>query len=295
VRRFALAGTLVFACPFLQGCVATLDSQSEIVREQKQFTVTGPSSVHVATFDGTIEIQSWDKPEVMVEIEKRGPTRESVNELQIKSSQDGDTITVEVPKPNRPFHVVGLRQSPSARLTVWLPRRSDVTARSGDGSLSIQHVNGRIDMHTGDGTIRATGIEGDVSLTTGDGSVAAEDVRGRLVVDTGDGAVNVSGSVSSVHLHSGDGSIVYRALAGTDVTDDWEITTGDGAVLIYLPEGLGAELDAHTGDGGIRNDLRITTGQAGEISRRTVRGRLGEGGRRIRIRTGDGSITLRTL
>jgi putative adhesin len=295
MRRFALASTLVFACPFLQGCVATLDSQSEIVREQKQFTVKGAPSVHVATFDGTIEIQSWDKPEVMVEIEKRGPTRESINELQIKSSQDGDAVTVEVPKPTGAFHVVGFHQSLSARLTVWLPRRSDVTARSGDGSLSIQHVNGRIDLHTGDGTIRATGIEGDLSLTTGDGSVAAEDARGRLVVDTGDGAVNVTGSASSVRLHSGDGSIVYRALDGTEMSDDWEITTGDGAVLIYLPPGLGAELDAHTGDGGIRNDLNVTTGSAGEISRRTVRGRLGEGGRRIRIRTGDGSITLRRL
>jgi DUF4097 and DUF4098 domain-containing protein YvlB len=193
------------------------------------------------------------------------------------------------------MHVVGLRQSPSARLTVWLPRRSDVTARSGDGSLSVQHVSGRIDLHTGDGTIRATGVEGDVSLTTGDGSVAADDVRGRLIVDTGDGAVNVSGNVSSVRLHSGDGSIVYRALDGTEMSDDWEITTGDGAVLLYLPESLGAELDAHTGDGGIRNDLKVSTVGAGEISRRTVRGRLGDGGRRIRVRTGDGSITLRPL
>jgi hypothetical protein len=295
MRRLAVAGTLVFTSCLVQGCVATLDSQSEIVREERRFTVKGTPTVHVSTYDGAIDIQSWDKPDVMVEIEKRGPTRESVNELQIKSSQDGDTITLEVPRPNVAFHLVGVHQSPTARLIVWLPSRSDVTARSGDGSIIIQHVNGRIDLHSGDGSIKATGTTGDLSLTTGDGSVVAEDVQGRLVVDTGDGAVNVSGIVSRLRLHTGDGSIVYRALAGTEMSDDWEITTGDGAVLIYLPSGFGAELDAHTGDGSIQNDLSIAAGQGGEISRRTVRGRLGEGGRRLRVRTGDGSIRLRTL
>ena len=294
MRRFAPAGILVCSCSLVQGCV-TLDSQSEIVRDQKRFTVKGTPTVHVATFDGWIRIQSWDNPDVLVEIEKRGPTRESVNALEIKSSQDGDTIEVEVLKPQIAFHVMGVRVSPKASLIVWLPRRSDIKARSGDGAIDVQHVNGRIDLHTGDGNIRATDVAGDLSLNTGDGAVTADEVQGRIQVDTGDGSVNVAGSVSSVRLHTGDGSIVYRALTGTEMTDDWEITTGDGGVLIYLPTDFGAELDAHTGDGTIRNDLSLTPGQAGEVNPRTVRGRLGEGGRRLRIRTGDGGIRLRTL
>ena len=80
--------------------------------------------------------------------------------------------------------------------------------------------------------------------------------------------------------------------------DDWEISTGDGSVSLYLPAGFNADLDAHTGDGGIRNDLghRATraVGRPGdERDRRTLRGRLGEGGRRLRVQTGDGSITLK--
>src|SRR5262245_14152810 len=294
MSRLALASTVVFTCTLCQGCIATLDSQSEIVREERRFTVKGPPSVRVATFDGNIQIQSWDKPDVLVEIEKRGPTRESVNELEIKSSQDGDTVVVEVLKPRTSFHV-GMRSSPSARLIVWLPRRSDVNARSGDGAIDVQHVTGHIDVHTGDGNIRATGASGELSFNTGDGAVTADEVEGRLIVDTGDGSVNVSGKLTSLRLHTGDGSIVYRALDGTEMTDDWEITTGDGSVLIYLPRDFGAELDAHTGDGTIQNDLSVSAGQAGEVNKRTVRGRLGDGGRRLRVRTGDGGIRLRTL
>ncbi len=91
------------------------------------------------------------------------------------------------------------------------------------------------------------------------------------------------------------------------MTDDWDISTGDGSVSLYLPSGFGAELDAHTGDGSIRNDLKVdgarlqaeaepgaaATQPPDRNDRRTVRGRLGSGGKRLRIRTGDGTIHLR--
>ena len=293
MRPFVLAGTLAVTSVWAVGCV-TLDSQSEIVRDEKRFTVKGTPSIHLTTFDGAIQIQSWDKPDVLVQIEKRGPTRESVNALEVKSSQDGDTIEVEVVKPRTTFGV-GVRLSGSARLNVWLPRQSDVQARSGDGSILVEHLNGKIDLHTGDGSIRATDISGEVTLNTGDGSVTADDMQGRLAVDTGDGSVTVSGDVSGLHIHTGDGSIVYRGQASTSMGDDWEITTGDGGVSLYLPPDFSAELDAHTGDGAIRNDLDVVTAGSGEINRRTVRGRLGDGGRHLRIRTGDGAIRLRKL
>jgi hypothetical protein len=293
MRSLVFTGVLAAMSFSAAGCV-TLDSQSQIVRDEKRFTVKGTPSIHLTTFDGSIQIQSWDKPDVLVQIEKRGPTRESVDALEVKSSQDGDTIDVEVLKPPSTFGV-GMRLSASARLNVWLPRRSDVQARSGDGSILVEHLNGKIDLHTGDGSIRATDISGEVTLNTGDGSITADDVQGRLAVDTGDGGVTVSGDVSGLHVHTGDGSIVYRAQPRTAMTDDWDITTGDGGVSLYLPPDFSAELDAHTGDGAIRNDLDVVAGGSGEINRRTVRGRLGDGGRQLRIRTGDGAIRLRKL
>ena len=33
------------------------------------------------------------------------------------------------------------------------------------------------------------------------------------------------------------------------MSDNWDITTGDGGVTLYLPSGFNADLDAHTGDG----------------------------------------------
>jgi DUF4097 and DUF4098 domain-containing protein YvlB len=292
----ALALSCVVASSLSAACTVRLDSQSQIVREEKRFAVKGRPVVHATTFDGSIQIQSWDKPEVLVEIEKRGATREAVEALVVKASQNGDSIDVEVQKPpDVTFKVIGLSITPTARLTLWLPKRADVRARSGDGSITMDRVTGRIDLHTGDGSIRANDVAGDMTISTGDGSVTVDGAEGRLTLDTGDGGVNVTGNLSALRFHTGDGSIVYRAQPGTSMSEDWDITTGDGGVSLYLPADFGAELDAHTGDGAIRTDLDVSTTGSSEVSRRTVRGRIGNGGRQLRIRTGDGSIRLRTL
>jgi hypothetical protein len=291
------AGLLLFGAAMAAagGCTVRLDSQSQITREERRFPVKGTPALHATTFDGSINNQSGDEDDVQEVLVPRGATREAVDALVVTASQKGDTIDLEVAKPRESSFRAGFGMSGSARLTLWVPRSANVRARSGDGSIQIGKVRGRIDLHTGDGSIRANDIAGELTLSTGDGSVTVEGAEGRLTLDTGDGGVNVAGNLGSLRLHTGDGSIVYRAGPGTTLSDDWEITTGDGGVSLYLPEDFGAELDAHTGDGSIRNDLDVARAGTSEISRRTVRGRLGGGGRQLRIRTGDGAIRLRTF
>jgi hypothetical protein len=293
MKRTTLCAAVLVPAVLAAGCTMTVDSQGQIVHEEKRFTVSGTPAVNATTFDGSIQVQAWENPDVLVEIEKRGPTRAALEQIEVHTAQDGNTITIDARRPHRrSVHVFGLNISPTARLIVWVPKHADVRARSGDGSISIERVTGKLDAHTGDGSIRANEIAGDMTLSSGDGSVTVDNAEGRLALDTGDGSVNVSGKLAAVRLHTGDGSIVYRADPGTKMNDDWDITTGDGGVTLYLPSDFGAELDAHTGDGSIRNDLDLTA--SGDNTRRTVRGRLGPGGKQLRIRTGDGSIRLKT-
>lgn len=287
---------LALAASVATGCVISVDSQAQVVRDEKRFTVTGVPDVHLTTHDGAIEIQSWDKPDVLVEIEKSGATREAIDALEVRSSQDGRRIELEVKRPkSETFGGIGFNRSASATLRVTLPRRADITARSGDGSIRIERVNGRIEVRTGDGGIRANDVAGELVMHTGDGAVTVDRAEGELDVETGDGGVEVAGRLGRVKLHTGDGSIVYRAEPESAMTGDWEVTTGDGGVTLYLPERFNAELDAHTGDGSIRNDLDVvrTESESGDRERRSLKGRLGDGGRLLRIRTGDGAIRIR--
>ncbi|MEO6237446.1 MAG: DUF4097 family beta strand repeat-containing protein [Vicinamibacterales bacterium] len=285
---------LAAALPFiLTGCVV-VDSQGHISRDEKRFTLTGPPELRLTTFDGAIEIRSGDAKTIVVEIEKRGATKEALDELKIESRQEGNRIEIDVKKPAHELAFFGVgRMSPTAKLIVTMPGEGNVTARSGDGSIRIEHVHGRLELRTGDGSIRAVDIGGKLTLATSDGSVTIEDVAGDLDVDTGDGSVSVAGQPSSLKLHTGDGSITFRASSGTQMKDDWSMTTGDGGIALYLPSDFGAELDAHTGDGSIRSDLSIG-GDDSDRNRRTLKGRIGAGGKVLRVRTGDGAIRLKT-
>ena len=289
------AGTAVLAAALGTGCVVSVDSQAQILREEKRFSISGVPDIRLTTFDGSIEISSWDKREVLVDVEKRGATQEAVEALEVKTSQNGDVIELEVKRPrSETFSGIGFHRTAHARLIVSVPRTANLQARTGDGSIRVDGVSGQLKLSTGDGSIRAVDVTGELALNTGDGSITVDRAEGRLDLETGDGGVEVAGKLGVVKLHTGDGSIIYRAEPGTTMTDDWDISTGDGSVALHLPALFNAELDAHTGDGTIRNDLEVEASAGGVINRRTVRGRIGSGGRLLRVRTGDGSIRLRT-
>ena len=274
--------------------MVSLDSQGYTTREERTFDVSGTPDVRVTTFDGSIQIKTWDKDQVLVEIEKRGPTEEALKSLEVVAEQTGNHIQVEVRRPSGGESFFGIGNfSRSAKIVATLPRKANVVASSGDGSIRIERVAGRCELRTGDGSVRGSDIEGDVVAHTGDGSVTLQDVSGAVDLTTGDGGVSLSGALGGVRVETGDGSVTVRADQGSRMADDWTVRTGDGSVVLYLPSDFAAELDAHTSDGSVTSDLEVTTTVSGRIDKKTLKGRLGEGGRTLRIRTGDGSIRLR--
>src|SRR5689334_48075 len=101
--RSVLAVAVLVAC---SGCVdivgANLDNRY-VEREEKRFSTKGKAQLALSTFDGSIEIRPWDKPEVEVIVEKRGPDKSSVSEIQVEADQSGDRISVDAKMPRRRF------------------------------------------------------------------------------------------------------------------------------------------------------------------------------------------------
>ncbi|HEX6465454.1 MAG TPA: DUF4097 family beta strand repeat-containing protein [Vicinamibacterales bacterium] len=295
MKSVLAAAVAVSAGSLLCGCVV-VDSQSHITREEKRFTVSGSPDLHLTTYDGPIEIRSGDDARtVVVEIEKRGPTKEALEDVRVETKQNGNRIDVEVRKPAHEVVFLGIGHiSPSASLIVTMPREGNIVAKSGDGSIRIDHIRGRLELRTGDGSVRGNEIGGQVTVATGDGSVTLDSTDGELDVDTGDGSVRAEGKLTVVKLHTGDGSITLRAEDGSEMKEDWSISTGDGGVAVSLPSRFGAELDAHSEGGTVRSEFHTDTDRDGESTKRALRGRIGSGGKTLKIRTGDGSIRLKS-
>jgi hypothetical protein len=280
-------------------CSIDVRGEGIVKREEKRFVVKGSADLSLRTFDGSIRVKSWDRDEVLVEIERRGPDEQSTEALVVNTSQDGNRIVVEVPEPRdrRDGIHIGSWQSPSVSLIVTAPRRANVTARTGDGSISADDLAGVVELSSGDGSIQAARVEGNLRVRTGDGSIDITDAAGRVEADSGDGSVELSGRIDALDVRTGDGAVRLDIFDGSALKTDWSVNTGDGSITLRLPRNLDADLDAHTGDGGVHADglpvaAERDTQNNSDENRETLRAQLGKGGRTLRLRSGDGSINI---
>jgi DUF4097 and DUF4098 domain-containing protein YvlB len=285
----------------LAGCEVNLNSEGIVSRETKRFEVTGTPTVDLTTFDGAIEIHSWDRNEVEIEIEKRAMEQRLVDEMKVTAEQDGNRIVLKVTAPGRDDEFegiqIGVNFGPSARLRVALPRSSELTAASGDGSITIEDVSGSIRLTTTDGSVRASRIGGDVFVRSGDGSIRLDRAEGNFDLETEDGSITVEARIAAFRARTSDGSVRVEIQPDSVMSDDWDLQTADGSVVLTLPPSFDATLDAETRDGSVRASHALLgdetrTGESNEERRRTLRATLGAGGRTLRIRTGDGSIRI---
>ena len=297
--------TLVAAAVVLAGCEVNLNTEGLSAREVKTFKVSGQPEVVLDTFDGSIELHSWDRNEIEVEVEKRAMEQSLLDEIKIDAQQEGDKIVVRVTGPRAQRHgvTIGMHISPTARLRVAVPKNANINAVSGDGSIKAEAIEGTIVLRTSDGSITGTRLSGDIQVRSGDGSIRIDNTTGKLDLETEDGSVGVDARPSVLHLRTGDGSVRVTLEPETVMTDNWEITTTDGSVVVTLPGLFNAELDAETSDGAVRTNHPLLDGDRddrrdGEGSddrrerRRTLRSKIGEGGKILKIRSGDGSIRI---
>jgi hypothetical protein len=278
-------------------CSIDVHGEGVVTREEKRFTLSGEPNLSLRTFDGSIQLKSWDRNEVLVEIERRGPDQQTAESLVVDARQDGNRIVVEAPAPRDRREVIhiGSRQSPSVNLIVTVPWKVTADARTGDGSMTAEDLVGAVVLNSGDGSIRARRVEGDLRVRTGDGSIAVADAVGRVEADSGDGSIELAGRLEALDVRTGDGSVRLDVFDGSAMRSDWSVNTGDGSISVRLPRNLDAEIDAHTGDGGVHASGPSVSAERGddrEENRDSLRARIGKGGRTLRLRSGDGSISI---
>lgn len=253
---------------FLPVAVCALDAPNAKADQWNHHWAVGSNpELHVYAGDASVTVEGTSAAGIDATLSTRGWSIGGSG-VQVSEHLDGNRVDINIKVP--PVHIsFGNR---SIHLEVRVPR--ELTA----------------DIHTGDGAIELRALRGSIRADTGDGHVEGEDLDGSLDVHTGDGGVRLAGRFDTVQLRTQDGSVELNALHGSTMRSDWRLQTGDGSVRLRLPSDLAADLELHTGDGHIHLDLPVTV--SGLQSQHDIRGTLNGGGPALRVRTGDGSITL---
>ncbi|MBZ5572989.1 MAG: DUF4097 domain-containing protein [Acidobacteriia bacterium] len=235
----------------------------------KTYTITGKPDLRVETSDANLRVDTWDKNTIEVHVTTRH-YKIGDGGIQIYEHQTGDSVDIELRYPHHIF--VMQFGSYGVDVDIHMPRE------------------GRVNLHTGDGSISLTNFKGDMDVESGDGREEIEGVDGRLRARTGDGHIRAAGRFDSLDLNTGDGRIDARALPGSTAASNWSIRTGDGSVTLELPSTFAADVDLHTSDGHITLDLPVTV--EGRLGERNIRGKINGGGNLLTVHTGDGSIRI---
>jgi hypothetical protein len=279
------------------GCVVKVDSSDYKTREERRFRVSGVPDVRLATFDGAITVRGWDRDEVYVEIEKRGRDRGEVQAIEVSVDQSASQISIEARQPSAKKYAFGVvtTRTREARIVASVPATSNIVLRTGDGALSVERINGRVELRTSDGNVSGLDLKGDLFAHSDEGSIRLEGVDGRCDVVTSDGSITLHGRLDALRARTGDGSVVAKILPGSQASAEWSLSTGDGPMVLYVPDGFSAEFDAETGRGVVKVDPALSVTALGDMPRGIFRGTLASGGHLVRLRTRDGAITIKRL
>ncbi len=295
---------------------------------ERTLKVTGPVELDVSTPSGHIDVRTGDSSTVRIRgtirassgrwlssdadaernvryLESNPPIEQSGNYVKIGHAEDRELMRnvsisydLVVPAETRlrsstgsgSQSIAGLRGPVKAGTGSGNLRIDDIgdelEAHTGSGNIEIRSVKGRLHAQTGSGPIRATDIAGGFVATTGSGDVRLEQSSpGDGKVDTGSGTVEIHGLRGGLRVETGSGGI---NVAG-EPTGDWSLHTGSGGVIVRVPSEAAFDVDAHTSSGHISSSHSIT---AQTIGRGELRGKVGQGGVRLELRTGSGNIQI---
>jgi hypothetical protein len=253
---------------------------------ERTYKVGDRAALRLEADDAEVTVRTWDRAEIHVRVETSG-IKIGSKEVTIEEQQTEGGVSVRV-REERGMRI-SIRWEPN-RVEIRVPRKAHLDLRTDDGSITVTGVSGTISAESGDGRIVAVDLDGQVHLSTDDGRIVGRGLRGEIAARTGDGRIQLDGVFTRLEVSSGDGSIDLEAARGSALEAPWSIRTEDGSVAVRLPAGLDANLDAHTDDGRVR--LRTNGSLRGDVQRRLVRVQLGRGGQDLRIRSGEGSISI---
>ena len=247
----------------LAGLVAAGSAAAQSTDFEWQGALDRGQAIEIRGVNGDIRAMASDDERVHVEADRQGRRDDPMSvRIEVVEHDDGVTICAVYPTP------------PNAR--------SENECRPGGGQNNVRQNDVKVHFvvrvptgvrfsgHTVNGDLDADGIEADVSASSVNGDV---DVR----------------TAGFAEASTVNGSITCR-LGSSALDHDAEFETVNGSITLEMPEGLNADFRASTVNGSIDSDFPILV--TGKVSRRSLRGRIGDGGPELRLSTVNGSIRI---
>jgi DUF4097 and DUF4098 domain-containing protein YvlB len=267
---------------------------------------------------GKIQVDAWRK----VVRKKKAQEEEYLKSNPVTIQVEGDKVVVRTQSKDRDMWSGKNRNE--ARYKVSVPAQYAADAKTSGGSISISGLAAKTQARTSGGSLKFAGIKGDLNGHTSGGSISTSDCAGKLDLHTSGGSIQINqgsgelaaktagGSITvrgfkgplavrtsggSVHIEEATGAVDASTSGGsvraslTEMPAHVNLSTSGGGVAVALPPDASFELDAETSAGSVRTDFPVTV--VGKLDDGRLKGKVGQGGSLVHLRTSAGSIEVR--
>jgi hypothetical protein len=216
---------------------------------------------------------------VLGDVVAKPATGNQVRVIAKKNARYGDAadVTIEVVEHERGVTICAMYPSSrSDRENECLPgARGHSNTRDNDTEVDFEVLVPKGVKFTGrtvTGRVVATDLSADVKASSVSGSVRVS-TTGLVQASTVSGSIDV-------------------AMGRTDWTDQLEFSTVSGDIRLVMPENLNTDVEISTVSGTLESDLPMSTTRR-RFGPRNMHGRIGSGGRELRLSTVSGTIELK--
>lgn len=241
------------SCLFFISCNAQ-DARHSFM---ESYYLPTPGKITISCSDGNIEVVPSDEKEVQVFyiVKKRGRvidiSREELEkELTLSVSHEGNNLDINVENDYWKFW------SPDqidVHFKLYVPREMTSSLHTSDGDITVSGLQGDQQCKTSDGDIFISDIKGNVGGKTSDGNITISGIQGRAYAKTSDGDIEVEQIVGNLEISTSDGNVHMSDIAG-----DISAKTSDGNISFRDIRG---SLTAKTSDGNVRGSVMELTKQ----------------------------------
>ena len=280
--------------PGFGGLLRTLFSRipwGESQTEEETFVIPSPSSraISVRNANGRTHVVGEDRDDIEVRVTKtvradcEDAAAKLLESIKLQNAASGDVLEIEVQIPRK------CSRHGLAHLELRVPRETQVALSSTNGKICLQGLERAVRARTSNGSVSIVEVNGDIDVTTANAKVACKCTSGHLRARSSNGKIELGGHQGSVDASTSNG--VIKASLETLDPNGVSLTTSNGRIALELPDGPDADVDIQVENGHIRTDLEFAD-ERGDANGR-IRGRVGRGGVPIKLRTSNGTVSLR--
>ncbi len=257
-------------------------------KETREFTVEHVDNMplSVETRNGRVTVRKSDGDQVEVVAELRAVSQERLDFTEVIADRQPDgtlAFSVDWADGER-------RNNEACSFDISIPNAYGVEIISSNGALDVSGLGGQARLRTSNGRIVAAHHEGDVSARSSNGAIRVKHSTGSIDASSSNGSIVIRDATQGVTADTSNGRVEVEFGSGSAGPVD--ITTSNGSVDLTLNEHAAGVYSFDTSNGrvhaeGVKNVEILSTGK------RHLKIRIGDSDTRSRVRTSNGSITVR--